>query len=473
MILERSYLQCLSHGSYFLADPESKEAAVVDPRRDAGIYLGMLRDGGYRLKYVLETHLHADFVSGHVELAARTGATIVFGAEARAAMPHLAVRDGDTLMLGNTIRITVLATPGHTPESVCYLARDQAHPEEPMKLFSGDTLFVGDVGRPDLLDDVVPAGKLASQMYDSLRDKLLVLPDATEVYPAHGAGSACGRNLGEAAYTTIGEQRRTNYALRPMPREEFIRLVTEDQPEAPAYFRADARINREGPETLDQALSRMRPLAPAAVEAAMAAGQVLLDTRDPDTFALGSIPGALQVGLDGQFASWVGTLVPRGAPVILLCEPGREREAALRCARVGCDDVRGYLEGGFEAWEAEGRPVAAYRRADADGLREACRPGSPTLVVDVRRPAERAEVHIPGTLHIPLNHLLDRVRELPGEDRPVLIHCASGYRSAIAVSLLRQRGFRDVRDAAGGLRRYRERGYPVAAGPERKAGPDA
>lgn len=464
MILEKSYLKCLSQGSYLLADPESREAAVVDPRRDADIYMEMLEAGGLRLKYVLETHIHADFVSGHAELAARTGAAIVFAARARAAMPHLAVKDGDVLALGKAVRITVLETPGHTPESVCYLARDLSRPDEPMKLFSGDTLFVGDVGRPDLLGAAMPAGELASMMYDTMKDKILALPEETEVYPAHGAGSACGRNLGDAEHTTIGEQKRSNYALQPMPREEFIRLITEDQPDAPAYFSEDARINREGPQLLQKVLAGLKPLPPEAFEAALAPGKVVLDTRGPDEFASGSLAGALQVGLDGQFASWVGTLVPRGMPILLIAEPGREEEAATRCSRIGYDTVQGYLEGGMAAWTASGRPAIAYRRAGPEELRNTLERLPDTLVLDVRRSAEREAERLGGSLHIPLNQLHERMGELPKGTTPILVHCASGYRSAIAVSLLRQRGFLDVRDVAGGLRRYVEKGHPVLRG---------
>lgn len=461
MLLKKFYLKCLSHGSYFLADKESGEAAVIDPQRDTGSYSDMLEQGGYRLKYVLETHLHADFVSGHVDLAARHGAQIVFGAKARAKMPHLGAKDGDVLMLGKTVEIKVLETPGHTPESVCYLAGDLSEPGMPMRLFSGDTVFVGDVGRPDLLGSAMPAAVLASQMYDTLKDKILTLPDETEIYPAHGAGSACGRSLGDAEFTTVAEQKRTNYALQPMDRNEFITLVTEDQPEAPAYFGEDARLNREGPQALEAVMAGFRPMSPAELIEAMGLGALLLDTRGPDSFSQGSIPGALEIGLDGQFAGWVGSLVPKGKPIVLLAEEGREEEAAMRCARVGYDSVVGYLKGGFDAWIREGRPTESYVRADAEELHALLEDAPEAIVLDVRGPSERKAESIPGTRSVPLTRLTEW-GESQSREKPVLIHCASGYRSGIAVSLLRGMGFKNVRDVAGGIRRYADRGFALS-----------
>ncbi|MDQ3001676.1 MAG: rhodanese-like domain-containing protein [Fibrobacterota bacterium] len=460
MIMKKFYLKCLSHGSYFLADQESGEAAVIDPQRDTDLYEEMLKQGPYRLKYVLETHIHADFVSGHVDLASKNGSTIVFGAKARAKMPHQPVKDGDILRLGKNVEIKVLETPGHTPESVCYLVRDLSESGKPMKLFSGDTVFVGDVGRPDLLGSAMPADILASQMYDTLREKILTLPDDTEVYPAHGAGSACGRNLGDAEFTTLAEQKRSNYAMQPMTREEFITLITEDQPEAPAYFSEDARLNREGPERLENVLAAMKPMGSQELAEAMAGGAILLDTRGPDDYSRGSIPGAVEIGLDGQFANWVGSLVPKHNRLVLIAEPGREEEAAVRCARVGFDEVLGYLDGGFETWKREGRRVQSYLRAEPEEMRSAMDgPDAPT-VLDIRSPRERGTEYIPGTLSVPLT----QVREWEGglaKDSPILVHCASGYRSGIAVSLLRKMGYTDVRDVTGGLRKYSDRGFAL------------
>jgi glyoxylase-like metal-dependent hydrolase (beta-lactamase superfamily II)/rhodanese-related sulfurtransferase len=470
MILQRYYLKCLSLGSYLLADEAGGEAAVIDPQRDIRQYEDLLREKGLKLKYILETHLHADFVSGHVELAQKTGARIVYGREAKARMPHLAVKDGDRLRLGEGVEIEVLETPGHTPESVCYLVRDLRRPDAPMKLFTGDTLFVGDVGRPDLLGGTVSAEELASKMYESLHRKILPLPDETEIYPAHGAGSACGRNLGDAEFTTLAEQKRDNYALKEPSRERFIELLTEDQPDAPAYFGMDARINREGAPSLETVLADMRPMGPDEVEARLREGAVLVDTRSPDDFAAGSPPEALQIGLDGQFAGWVGTLVPKGRPLIFIADPGREEEAATRCARVGYDTAAGWLEGGVDAWERSGRPLARYRRAGAEELADSAG-RSDVLVLDVRRPPERAALSLEGARHIPLNRLPEAVAELP-RHRDILVHCASGYRSAIAVSLLRRLGFARARDVAGGLNGYVALGLPLdpARAAERRAG---
>lgn len=460
MILKKFYLKCLSHGSYFLADQESGEAAVIDPQRDTVLYEDELKQGHYRLKYVLETHIHADFVSGHVDLAAKNGSTIVFGSKARAKMPHQPVKDGDVLMLGKNVEIKVLETPGHTPESVCYLVRDLSEPGQPMKLFSGDTVFVGDVGRPDLLGSAMPADFLASQMFDTLRDKILALPDETEIYPAHGAGSACGRNLGDAEFTTLAEQKRSNYAMQPMTREEFITLITEDQPEAPAYFGEDARLNREGPERLENVLSSMKPMSPLDLEQAMADGAILLDTRGPDDYSRGSIPGAVEIGLDGQFANWVGSLIPKDNRLVLVAEPEREEEAAVRCARVGFDQVLGYLDGGFASWIREGRPAQSYVRAEPEEMKRALEGSPAATVLDVRSARERRIEYVQGTVSVPLTHL----REWKGgtsKDAPILVHCASGYRSGIAVSLLRRMGYTDVRDVAGGIRRYADQGFPL------------
>ena len=361
---------------------------------------------------------------------------------------------------GSHVEIKVLETPGHTPESVCYLARDLSDAEKPLRLFSGDTVFVGDVGRPDLLGSAMPARILASQMYDTLREKILTLPDATEIYPAHGAGSACGRNLGDAEFTTLAEQKRSNYAMQPMEREAFITLVTEDQPEAPAYFGEDARLNREGPADLEKTLGALRPMGPDEFAAEIRQGAQLIDTRGPDAYSRGSIPGALEIGLDGQFASWVGSMVPKGRALLLLGEAGREEEAALRCARVGYDNVVGYLEGGIEAWKGAGRTVEAFTRVEAAELREEMGTLNPPILLDVRGPGERKTESIPGTLHVPLAHLREWGRDMP-RSAALLVHCASGYRSAIGVSVLRGMGFSNVRDLAGGIRRYSDLGFPT------------
>lgn len=459
MILKRFYLKCLSHGSYLLADDESREAALVDPQRDVGGYLEILRQEGLRLKYILETHVHADFVSGHWELAGRTGAEVVFGEKAQSPRPHRKVRDGETLMLGRSVAIEVLETPGHTPESVCYLVRDREDRDAPPTLFSGDTLFVGDVGRPDLLGSRMPAADLASRLYDSLERKLKTLPDDTRVYPAHGAGSACGKQIGDAEFTTIGEEKARNEAMKAPDRETFIRMVTSDLPDAPEYFSEDARLNLEGVGHLDDVLGKLVPLSPAVVMAAQERGTVILDTRSPADFAWMTLQGALNIGLDGQFAPWLGTLLKREDPIILIAEPGREEEAAIRCGRIGFENLRGYLEGGIARWFSLGFPVARYERISPLAAAGASRAGE--ILLDVRNPAETRDGTAPGAIRIPLGRLSGRLQELDRNTR-IVAYCAGGYRSAMAVGLLRRAGFVGVRDMDGGFQAWRAAGLPVA-----------
>lgn len=459
MILRKFYLKCLAHGSYLLADEESKEAALIDPQRDVEEYLGLLREGGYRLKYVLETHVHADFVSGHWELAERTGAQVVFGAAARTSLPHLAARDGEELMLGRNISIRVLETPGHTPESVCYLARDLRNPEDPGTLFSGDTLFVGDVGRPDLLGARMPADHLASMLHDSLERKIKTLPDATRVYPAHGAGSACGKHIGDAEFTTIGDEKRTNAALRTGSREEFISLVTSDLPDAPAYFSDDARINLEGSRPLAQVVDAVPRLTPRQVREEVAKGALILDVRPPDEHAAGAPQGSLNISLDGSFAPWLGALVPLDAPLVLLTGRSRETEAITRCARIGFENIRGTFADGLLGWTSEGLPLDSYARLSPEDFIAPDGPSEP-MILDVRTPTERKEGFVPGSRHIPLNRLSMEAAGLP-KDRPLRIYCGGGYRSPMAVGLLRKLGHAGISDMAGGWSAYLASNLPV------------
>ena len=355
MILEQRYLGCLSHASYLVADEATGVAAVVDPQRDVDGYLAEARARGLTIRHVLLTHFHADFVSGHLELAERAGADIRLGARAKADYPFIPMHDGDVLRLGENaqVRLTFLETPGHTPESVSILVHDEARDASaPHAVLTGDTLFIGDVGRPDLLaSQGLTAADLAGMLYDSLRGKLLPLPDATLVYPAHGAGSACGKSLSRDTVSTMGIQRRGNYALRPMPREEFVRLVTADQPEMPAYFAFAADLNRRHRATLDAALERAsRPLDLEAFLRRRAEGAQVLDVREPPEFAAGHLAGGINIGLSGRYASWAGTLLDAGHPLLLVAPPGREREAALRLGRIGFDDVEGFLAGGAGAF---------------------------------------------------------------------------------------------------------------------------
>ena len=454
VIFRQFYLGCLAHASYLIGD--AGEAAVVDPRRDVDEYLDEARAQGLTIKWILETHLHADFVSGHRELAARTGATIVFGEKARAAFPHRGVRDGEEITLGGLV-LRILETPGHTPESISILVLDP----EPRLVLTGDTLFIGDVGRPDLAAS--PGGvtpqDMAGALYDSLHGKLLTLPDDVAVYPAHGAGSLCGRNISSETSSTIGVQRRTNYALRPMPREDFVRLMTADLPEVPAYFPRDVELNRAGAPPLE---TRAPAALPAAeVHRLAEAGATLVDVRPAAAFGAGHPGGAVHVGLSGQFAAWAGALLPPDRPVVLVTEDvGGAAEAATRLARVGLENVAGYLDGGVAAWDRAGFPVARLEQIDVEELK-ARRQDDPGLkILDVRRPGEYAAGHVPGAVPVPLDRLARELDVLPPQGRVAII-CASGYRSSVAGSLLLHRKGAEPINVVGGTNAWVAAGYPV------------
>ncbi len=464
MVFESFYLSCLAHASYLIGD--GGEAAVVDPQRDVEQYLAAASAHGLAIKWVLETHLHADFVSGHVELAARTGATIVLSHRAGAAFRHRAVRDGDTLRLG-AVRIEVLETPGHTPEGVCYLVTDEAHAGTAPRLLTGDTLFIGDVGRPDLVTSKGFTGdEMAGLLYDSLRTRILTLPDAVEVYPAHGAGSACGRNISRERSSTIGEQRRFNLALREMSKDAFIRLVTTDLAPPPAYFGHDAETNRRGAAALAD-LPVPPALAPDAVERALAAGALVLDVREANAFLGGHVPDSVHIGLGGQFAPWAGALLPVDAPLVLVTESAEEvGEARMRLARVGLERVIGYLDGGVAAWEAAGRPVRAMTQMTVDEL-AAARSGT-LHVVDVRRPTEFATTRIPEATSLPLDDLRAlaapggaALDPLSGVAAPLAVTCQGGYRSAIAASLLARHHRGPIVNVIGGTAAWIASGLPT------------
>ena len=409
---------------------------------------------------MLETHLHADFVSGHVELAARTGATIVLGHQAGATFPHRAVKDGDSIRVG-AVRIDVLETPGHTPEGVCYLVTDEADPAAAPRLLTGDTLFIGDVGRPDLVTSKGFTGEqMAGLLYDSLHGRILTLPDAVEVHPAHGAGSACGRNISHERSSTIGEQKRLNHALKPMTRVQFVHLVADDLPPAPAYFGHDAETNRRGAPALAE-LPPPPPLSPDEVERRRAAGAILLDVRDANAFLGGHVPGSTHIGLGGQFASWAGSLLPFDVPIVLVAAGDDEvAEARLRLARVGVEDVAGYLDGGVAAWSAAGRPVRALTQVTVDELAA----GADTRVRDVRRPGEFAMGHVPGARNVPLDRFAAGVDALAlAPDAPVAVICQGGYRSAIAASLLAARHQGPVVNVIGGTAAWVAAGHATEA----------
>jgi glyoxylase-like metal-dependent hydrolase (beta-lactamase superfamily II)/rhodanese-related sulfurtransferase len=457
MYFKQFYLGCLAQASYLIGS--EGEAAVVDPRRDVDEYLEEAKAQGLAIRYVIETHLHADFVSGHRELAERTGAEIVFGAKAEAAFPHRAVREGDELRIGKVV-LRVLETPGHTPESISVLVIDTEHSPEPRMVLTGDTLFIGDVGRPDLVGARgFTAEAMAEMLHDSLHQKLLRLPDAVEVYPAHGAGSLCGRNISKDTSSTIGEQRRSNYALRPMPRADFIKMMTSDLPEVPQYFPRDVAINREGAPPLAE-----RPLPPALgvsdVERRRELGAVLLDVRPVAAFGAGHVPGSVNIGLGGQFASWAGTLIPADRPLVIVAEEeDHVREAVMRLARVGLDNVAGFLGGGVAAWDHGGRPLATVPQWPVDELRAQMRERG-LQVLDVRRPGEYASGHVPGAVCRPLDRLEREAASLDAA-RPTAVICAGGYRSSAATSLLRRRGFAELYNIVGGTSAWVAAGYEV------------
>ena len=460
MILKQYYLGCLAHASYLIADEQTGTAVVVDPQRDIAQYVEDAARQGLHIRYVFLTHFHADFLAGHLELRARTGATICLGARAEADYPFTPFNDGETLEYG-TVRLQILETPGHTPEAICILVYDlQKDVYNPHAVLTGDTLFIGDVGRPDLLASVgASADELAGMLYDSLHQKLLPLPDDTLVYPAHGAGSLCGKNLSKETVSPLAVQKRYNYALQPMSKAAFIRLVTADQLDAPAYFAYDAMLNRRERPTLEAVLAQApQPLSLEAVLRLRNTGAQVLDVRDPADFERAHLAGSINIGLGGAYASWAGTILERERPIVLIAEPGRETEAAMRLGRIGFDAVVGYLEGGMQALETRADLRWRTERITAVTLAEQLAAPQPPVVLDVRTPREWQEKHIAGSVHIPLNHLCERLGEVPHDQR-LVVHCQSGYRSTIAASLLEQHGVTSLADLVGGFAAW-DTAYP-------------
>ena len=454
MILKQYYLACLSHASYLIADERTRTAAVVDPQRDVDQYVEEAERLGLTIRHVLLTHFHADFVAGHIELARRTGATIHLGARARAEYDFAPVSDGASIEFGD-VRIRALETPGHTPEGVSYVVYDLAKSATaPHAVLTGDTLFIGDVGRPDLMvSRGTSASDLAGMLYDSLFEKLLTLPDATLVYPAHGAGSACGKHMSSETVSTIGDQRRMNYALRAKDKAEFVALVTADQAAPPPYFANDAVLNTKTRATLDEVLAQaLVPLSLERVLALQEEGAQLLDVRKADEYAKAHLAHSVNIGLDGKYASWAGSILDLDRPVVLIADPGREREAALRLGRIGIDRVAGYLEGGIAAAAAREDLVRRTRRAEprelADRLAETDR--ARALVLDVRTREEWTGAHIEGSVNVPLIELPRRIGEVPA-DREVWVICKGGYRSSCASSLLQSHGVSSLVDVRGGM----------------------
>ena len=464
MIFEQFYLNCLAHASYLIGDEKTRTAVVVDPQRDVQRYLEAARRRGLQIRYVFLTHLHADFIAGHLELRDTVGAKICLGARANAEYAFTPMKEGDVLEFGS-VRLKILETPGHTPESISLLVYDlEKDDKNPRAVLTGDTLFVGEVGRPDLRASLgwQPAD-LARLLYASLGRKLLNLPDSTLVYPAHGAGSLCGRNISSETFSTIGEQRRSNYALQPMSEEAFVGMVTADQPDAPAYFTHDAVLNSKERPTLEATLQRvLNALSLETVVGMKQAGAQVVDARDPDEFAKGHLAGSINIGLGGQYATWAGTLLGRDKPIILIANPGREQESAIRLGRIGFDHIAGYLDGGIEALEARPELVQRTERMVPAMLAEELASSSPFFVLDVRTPREWHSKHIAGSLNIPLNHLGERLAELPS-GRKILVHCAGGYRSSIAASILQQNGFGDLSELAGGIAAWEAAKLPVQA----------
>ncbi|MEP7256635.1 MAG: rhodanese-like domain-containing protein [Ferruginibacter sp.] len=453
MFIKQLYTGCLSEAAYYI---ESEgEVAIIDPLRDTDEYIKLAKERNAGIKYIFETHFHADFVSGHIDLSNQTGAPIIYGPGAETDYKVYNSKDNEIFKLGK-ISIQVLHTPGHTLESSCYLLRDEN--ERPHAIFTGDTLFVGDVGRPDLSSGNMSSAELAGIMYDTIQNKILPLADDVLVYPAHGAGSSCGKNMGPETFSTIGEQKKSNYALQPQTKEEFIAAVTDGLAVAPKYFAINAKINMQGYEGLEGIKQKgLTPLSIADFKKLQNDDVLVLDTRHATVFTKGFIPGSIFIGLEGRFAEWAGSLLPFDKPMILLTEPGKEEETIVRLSRVGFDKIQGYLKGGFDAWVKAGETVDIIIDVEADELTMDI-PHDPNLVVvDVRRETEYADGHIKDAQNLPLNEMNDLVNLAHFEDNQNLyVHCAGGYRSVIASSLLKREGVHNLRNVLGGWGKIKE-----------------
>lgn len=468
LILEQFYLGCLSHASYLIGDPVSKVAVVVDPQRDVSQYVDEANKLGLTIKYVFLTHVHADFVAGHLELQRKLGAEICLGSKTKANFPFHKLDDQANVSLSSkdgkgNVLLRILNTPGHTPEAISILVyNDYPKAEKPYAVLTGDCLFIGDVGRPDLLaSQGVAAKELAAMLYDSTREKLMKLPDETLVYPAHGAGSLCGKNLSKETVSTIGAEKKSNYALQPMTKEKFIDLVTADQPKTPQYFGYDANYNMKKHKTLDEVLEKsMKPLTVDEAIQKRNAGAHLLDGRESDDFAKRHVVDAISIPMKGHYATWAGTFLDHNKPVVIIADAGKEREAAMRLGRIGFDNVVGYVKDGMAAFEKRDDLVASNMRATPDTLASLLKSSKPPMVVDVRTDAEWNVANIDGSVHMPLISLLDKVDSLP-RDRELVILCATGNRSSTAASLLSQRGVTHVTDLAGGIEAWQKQHLPV------------
>ena len=453
MFVKQLYTNCLSEAAYFIAS--DGEAVVIDPLRDIDTYIALAKEHNAVIKYIFETHFHADFVSGHIELAKATGATIVYGPDAQTGFEAHHAKDGELFNIGK-LRLRVMHTPGHTLESTCYILQDEQHKD--YCVFTGDTLFVGDVGRPDLFSGNLSKEELAAYLYDSLHTKIANLEDHVLVYPAHGPGSACGKNLGPNTHSTIAEQKQTNYALAPQTKEEFIQVVTSGLNAPPAYFPINAAINKKGYESLDTVKTRgLQALSIADFKAAVAKGALILDTRKATEFTEGFIPESISIGLDGRFAEWAGTLLPFNQDLVLVAEEGKEEETLIRLARVGLDAVQGYLKGGFEAWKVADEKIDIIIDVDTEELALDI-PHDPKLeIIDVRKQAEFDAGHIVAANLMPLDTLIDPLHlSVIDTEANLYVHCAGGYRSVIACSILKRQGFHNVRNVLGGWSAIKE-----------------
>lgn len=447
MYIEQLYTNCLSEAAYYIES--NGEAAIIDPLRDIDSYIEMAKSRQATIRYIFETHFHADFVSGHIDLSKRTGAPIIYGPEAKTSYDTVIAKDGEIFKLGD-ISIEVLHTPGHTLESSCYLLRDENNKAH--ALFSGDTLFVGDVGRPDLSSGNMSSEVLAAIMYDTIQNKILPLADDIIVYPAHGPGSSCGKSLGPNTYSTIGEEKQTNYALKPQSKEEFVAAVTDGLSAAPKYFPINAKINQEGYSAIDKVVKTGTVALPVnEFKEKTKEDVIILDTRHASVFTQGFVPGSIFIGLEGRFAEWAGSLLPFDQSIVLVTEPGKEEETVIRLSRVGFDKMIGYLDGGFEAWKNAGEKIDMIIDVEADELMMDIPHDENLKVVDVRKETEFADGHLENALNLPLIEMNDMAELAQFEESENLyVHCAGGYRSVIAASLLKRQGVHNLRNVLGG-----------------------
>jgi hydroxyacylglutathione hydrolase len=460
MYIQQLYTGCLSEAAYYIED--NGEAAIIDPIRDTQSYLDLATERNARIKYIFETHFHADFVSGHLELSAKTGAPIVFGPQTETKYKIMVAEDSQDFKIGR-LKLTVLHTPGHTIESTCYLLHDETG--SPYCIFTGDTLFVGDVGRPDLSSGDMSSEELAAMLYHSLQTKIKVLPDHVIVYPAHGPGSSCGKNIGTNAFSTIGEEKENNYALTAPDKESFIKAIIDGLGAPPSYFKVNARINKEGYKNLDELLKKgLQPISVSELKQwkKEEKDMIILDTRPAEQFTEGFIPDSIFIGLEGRFAEWAGTLLPFDTDILLVTEPGREEESLVRLTRVGFERNIGFLDGGFEAWKKSGGQIDLIIAVEPDELAMDIPFDDHLLVVDVRKPSEFESEHVKDAFNFPLDSMRDPVSMAAlGENDNLYIHCGGGYRSVIASSLMKRQGFHNLRNVVGGMEKIKGTSVPL------------